>query len=537
VSTSSTTHSELLALYDELVLDGRSPEPEAFAAEYPDHPGLLDRIRALERLRADLRRLARSAGASPIPPEPPEIDGFRIVRPLGRGGMGTVYLAEQHRPKRLCALKLINHETPAAFERFKREAELAARLSHPGIATVYASGELSGYAFLATEYVHGFSLRDLLQTADLVAPGAGGSWIVEALQHVSEGIASAERPTAPGPVPTMVALAAQVADALAHAHERGVIHRDVKPSNIMVTFDGTAKLIDFGIAVTDDASLDRITHTGAFVGSHDYAAPEQLRGEVGAIGPWSDTYAFGATLFEMLTLHTPFESATFADRLAQAEALPPHSARHYNAKVSPALDALVMRALHPDAERRFHNGRELSDELRDCPTEAPVFPIVGAGWLRRLGSVTRLQLVATLAVIAALVFAGLYVDALHEAREQRGRAERRVRRSAQQVLNAQLNGRRAQLEACLPPHRIPELATHRILPVPPMSRLEATLTVAGGQVTGVKVHGAYGVAGKPRRCLIETLSAMRLPGVGIGEPTSLTVSLQVKPPATPGDRF
>jgi hypothetical protein len=112
-----------------------------------------------------------------------------------------------------------------------------------------------------------------------------------------------------------------------------------------------------------------------------------------------------------------------------------------------------------------------------------------------------------------------------------------VRRSAQQVLNAQLNGRRALLEACLPPHRIPEPATHRILPVPPMSRLEATLTVAGGLVTGVKVHGAYGVAGKPRRCLIETLSAMRLPGVGIGEPTSLTVSLQVKPPATPGDRF
>ncbi|MEE8409995.1 MAG: serine/threonine-protein kinase, partial [Myxococcota bacterium] len=315
---------------------------------------------------------------------------------------------------------------------------------------------------------------------------------------------------------------------------RGVIHRDVKPSNIMVTFDGTAKLIDFGIAVGDDVTIDRVTRTGAFIGSHDFAAPEQLRGETNAIGSWTDTYALGATLYEMLTLHTPFESATFADRLACVDEPPPYTPRHYNARVPSALDSLVNRALHPVADRRFHDGRELSDALRACPTRTSLLPALSTGWLRRLGVTTRAHTwfhVALLASLAAVVFAGLYLTERARALDRQEQNARDARRSAQQVLSWQLETVRGDFEACLPPHTIARPPRRFLLPLIPPFRLEATLTVVRGEVREVEPTGSYGVRPKARTCLLDTLRGMRLPGVGFGEPMTLTVNLRVKPAA------
>jgi serine/threonine-protein kinase len=214
---------------------------------------------------------------------------------------------------------------------------------------------------LVTELVAGASLKDLLKRA---AQRRARS----ARERDAVRLIGAEAPAAPSSVRACVDLAHQVADALAHAHERGVVHRDVKPSNIMVTPDGRARLIDFGIALATDGG-ERITRTGVFLGSHEYAAPEQLCGDKHEIGPWTDCYALGATLFELLTLKTPFDGMGLGPRIARADAKPDATARDLNRGVDRSLDGVVMRALHPARRKRFGDGAELAAAL--------------SGWLAR----------------------------------------------------------------------------------------------------------------------------------------------------------
>ena len=151
----------------------------------------------------------------------------------------------------------------------------------------------------------------------------------------------------------------------------------------MVTLADGVKVIDFGIAVASEADDERFTATGAFIGSYRYAAPEQLRGEQEKIGSWTDTYALGATLYELLTQHTPFEAASYADRVAFASDHPPLPPSHFVPHLSPQLDELVMKALHPDPQRRFYDGEELVSALSKCPPYRSLWNVVSASrWLR-----------------------------------------------------------------------------------------------------------------------------------------------------------
>ncbi len=415
----------IVALYDERLLNGDAPPPEEFCAQYPQYTELSQRLLDLQSVRGDLAALfARDSvigvdtGPSSLHDTPPSIPGFQVQRILGRGGMGIVYLAEQQSPRRPCALKVMGAGSGPGYQRFKREADLAARLNHPGVATVFDFGVSDGEAYLAYEWVRGFPLRDLMRAADMVSPQAPDAWFIDAILKISQddvvqeystnhagattqarlGRASQLRPESEGsrwgrngrspeaqaPVRIMMDLALQVAEALAHAHEHGVVHRDVKPSNIIVGFDGRAKLIDFGIATRHDSEDARMTRTGTFVGSYGYAAPEQLRGEHEAVGPWSDTYALGAMLYEMLTQRMPFDFASFADRLTLVDKAPAFGPRHFNRKVPPALDAIVMRALNPEPAYRFHDGEELADALRACPRTPSWLPLLPWHHLRWL---------------------------------------------------------------------------------------------------------------------------------------------------------
>jgi serine/threonine protein kinase len=523
--TSSSESNDPLAVYNELRLAGQVPNLDEFCGRYPYHPTLRERIQVLAQLQQDLQKLV---GVSEVAPEPPPITvtGFQILRRLGAGGMGTVYLAEQQHPRRLCALKLMRHPTPNARKRFAREADLAARLTHPNVAAVYVFGLQDDVAYLATEYVHGFSLRALLQVADVVQPSGGMDWIVEALRHLSEGLRPQSRASMPGPVPAMLRMATAIADALGAAHEHGVIHRDTKPSNIMVTFDGTPKVIDFGIAVADDAPDARFTQVGSFVGSWDYAAPEQLRGEVDAIGPWSDTYALGATLFEMLTLRTPFECASYADRLSRAGEPPPHGPRFYNPAVPSSIDALVRQTMDPDPSRRFQDGRELAEAMEAAARQPRLLPRL-SGRLAPLALLTRVHLALAVAIILAIVLAILYANQRTERLALDQSTGRDLRRSALEVLSWQLDHTKPALERCLPQDkRANGPLSPRIAPrIPPY--LAAQLVVSRGNVVEVTLRSALGLNARTERCLIDELKEMELPGVGMTGAMTLPVNLRL----------
>lgn len=322
-----------LEVYDELVMDGRAPDPVAFAAGFPQHPKLLDRIAALDALRDDLDVAAGRLGR-PVSSWPEEIAGFRLLEVLGEGGMGVVFVAEQLEPKRRCAVKLLHSSTPAAAARFAREAQLMAALRHPGLAAVFDYGVVDDRLYLATELIAGRTLKASLE----------------------DGIDL-------GSVPHRVRMLVGVAEAVGHAHANRVVHRDIKPSNIMVLPDGSTKVIDFGLAVQRDGGV-RVTRTGIFIGSYGFAAPEQIRGEKSAIGPWTDVYALGATLFEVLTNRPLFPRATIGTRLANADEKPAWGPGHFNPDVPRGLDKLVLKAVAPKPKKRFPDAGAMAEALR-----------------------------------------------------------------------------------------------------------------------------------------------------------------------------
>jgi serine/threonine protein kinase len=339
--TMTTRSTDPLEEYEELVLDGRAPPAEEFAARHPEAPELLRRIKKLERLRHELDDLA----AAPEPEPPPQVVGpYRLLGPLGAGGMGTVWVAEDTRRGGRCAVKLLRRVSAPARARFAREAELSMKLDHPEIARVLGWGADGDAPYLATELVAGESVRDWIEAA------AG--------RRARKSAAALGRD-----VQSIVAFTRLLAAALAHAHAAGVIHRDVKPSNVMIQPDGRPKLIDFGIAVAAGDAARHVTRTGIFVGSHNYAAPEQLRGEKKKIGPWTDCYGLAATLYEMLTLAPAFACATIAARLVRAGDRPAQRPRALNPGVSARLDAAVMKALSPRPGGRFADARRFADAL------------------------------------------------------------------------------------------------------------------------------------------------------------------------------
>jgi len=246
---------------------------------------------------------------------------FRIVAPLGKGGMATVWRAEDTLLGRTVALKLLAEDlagSPSARRRFRHEAEIAMRLDHPAIAPVYASGEDDGTSWIAMRLVEGETLAARIARAPL-------------------------------PVDEALRVAAEVASALGYAHSQGVVHRDVTSNNVMLRGDGRVFVMDFGLARAE--GLSRLTSTGVALGTYAYLAPEVLRG--GRADARSDLYGLGVALYEMLTGTTPFHGErveVLAYRAANEDAEPPSRRR---AGLDGALDALVLRAIAREPDARY----------------------------------------------------------------------------------------------------------------------------------------------------------------------------------------
>jgi serine/threonine protein kinase len=323
LSVSTSDASDPLDLYDALRMAGEEIDAGAFAARYPQHPQLARRIARLDALREELDGVF-------APPSlrktswPKHVAGHDLGRLIGEGGMGAVFEA-QAPDGRACAVKLL-HERES-LERFEREVQATSALAHPAIARVFAYGVEAGQPYLVTELVRGRSLK--------------GMRLDEA--EVSK-------------------LGRTLCSALDHAHGLGVVHRDIKPSNVMLGADGALKLIDFGLALHRDVSDETRTRSGVFLGSRNYAAPEQLRGDRSAIGPWTDVFGLGATLYELATGACPFDFPTFMARLDKAEQKAPPAKKH-NPALSRRLDQALQKALAPDRKKRFSSAIAFSQAL------------------------------------------------------------------------------------------------------------------------------------------------------------------------------
>jgi outer membrane protein assembly factor BamB/predicted Ser/Thr protein kinase len=262
-----------------------------------------------------------------------EIAGYRIVSLLGQGGMGTVYVAEQTSPRRKVVLKLLRHdlsEDDAFRRRFIHESEAAASTEHPNIVPIYSSGEADGVLYIAMRYVEGEDLRHRL---------------------AREGRVPADR---------AVEIVSQVASALDAAHRRGLVHRDVKPGNILLDEHGNGYLTDFGLIKRSEVSTG-ITKTGQFMGSIEYCAPEQIRGE--EVDGRADVYSLGCVLFECLAGQPPFKRDTeIATLYAHLEQRPPQLPA--SASASKELDRVLAKAMTKRSSERYPTAGEFARAAR-----------------------------------------------------------------------------------------------------------------------------------------------------------------------------
>src|SRR3954454_22740551 len=266
-------------------------------------------------------------------------DRYELEELVGTGGMSSVYRAHDRLLDRKVALKVLHEQYMADedyVERFRREARAVAALSHPNIVTVIDRGEHNGRQFIVFEYVAGENLKQLISRRG------------------------------PAPVTTAIELGLQISRALSFAHQQGLVHRDVKPQNVLLNGEGEAKVTDFGIARSLDVQHG-MTQTGTVLGTSDYIAPEQAQGQ--RVDEQTDVYSLGVVLYELLTNEVPFPAENFVAVAMRHINEPPPSVRAVRADVSPRLDAAVRRAMAKNPADRFQTMAELAEELEACLAE------------------------------------------------------------------------------------------------------------------------------------------------------------------------
>ncbi len=296
--------------------------------------------------------------------EPPVVDGrYRVLSRVGSGGMADVYLAEDLQLGRQVALKLLHRrfaEDQEFVERFRREAQSAAGLSHPNVVAVFDRGEWDGTYYIAMEFLPGRSLKTIVREHGALEPG------------------------------TAIDIVLQILRAARFAHQRGIIHRDLKPHNVILDGEGRVRVTDFGIA---RAGASDMTQTGSIMGTAQYLSPEQAQGQ--PVSEASDLYSIGIVLYELLTGVLPFDGETAVSIALKQVSQQPSAPSALNPAVTPALDAIVLCALAKDPAQRFAN----ADQFTAALTQAR------AGYAPDAGATARLA-PAGLPVLAAGMTAG-----------------------------------------------------------------------------------------------------------------------------------
>ena len=389
---------------------------EEYLQLFPGHEkAIADEYRTLEPPSDDATNDQPAAATAEAHLE--SIGPYRILDELGRGGQAVVYLAEHRELHRRVALKVL-HATVfddgsgKRLTRFRREAEVAARLDHPDICCVFEAGESDGLAWIAMRYVQGETLAQKI--ADSRGKSAPSTRVVALPDSSGSGQAppptSSTKPGAPSGVPARgelfraVALIERVARALHTAHEQGLIHRDIKPGNIMVTGDGNPVLLDFGMASDEDSQELSLTQPGDLMGTPYYMSPEQLLAKRIPLDRRTDIYSLGVTLYECVTLRRAFDAPTRGDLYQRIIAQASPDPRRINRDIPADLKVVIEAAIDRDRSRRYRTALDFAEDLRRIRAHEPIQArpigslLRSRRWMQRHPAITAVLAVVTVAL-------------------------------------------------------------------------------------------------------------------------------------------
>jgi len=433
----------VIEAFSQRLRQGEAPSVDEYVTRYPDLAEelkeLLPTIVDLEDLKSRQERVTGGlATLGPLKIE--QLGDFHLIREIGRGGMGIVFEAQQESLARQVAIKVLPRQPwqdAKQLEQFKQEAQVAAGLHHTNIVQIYGVGEDEGYHYYAMQLIEGKGLDRLIQWLADMSTGTP--------TQASDQLGSLCKPLfgSPSDVKSgsshywqgVARIGLQGAEALAYAHDQGVIHRDIKPANLLVDRQGVLWITDFGLAHAAQAA--GVTQPGSMAGTLRYLAPEQFQGQVDTR---SDIYALGVTLYELLTLTPAYEAPDHTSLIRSITQNEPSRPRKINSCIPKDLETIVLKAMARDPQRRYDSAQGLADDLRNTLQGLPIKACrLGLGerlwlWVKRNPAVATLSMAVILCLIAAGVIGWMGYYNTHQA----------LKRESQQLQKTRMEYERAE---------------------------------------------------------------------------------------------